>query len=182
MNPLKVSELYKQLLDGDESARDQLFTQLYVSFRVLARHRLADWDEAEEAVQAAMVKVSGKLDQLAKEGSFAAWAHRILHNAIVDRQRVIQNRRRRESGLDVAEVYLRGDEECRELRSRLKNCLKEINAEFGRHARVLVLKYQGYRTAEICKKMSITPNNLYVTLSRARALLKACLERERKGK
>jgi DNA-directed RNA polymerase specialized sigma24 family protein len=56
-----------------------------------------------------------------------------------------------------------------------------MNAEFGRHARILVMKYQGYRTAEICERMSITPNNLYVTLSRARAMLKACLEKEGKS-
>jgi len=174
--PLRITELYKRSIRGDSAARKQLYEQLYVSFRILARHRIADWNDADEVVQAAMVKVSSKLSQLANEEGFSAWAHKILKNEIIDHYRGAEVRRRRESGLDAGELSRDHVSGNGHLKRKLKDCLKKLNTAFGKHARILNLRYQGYGTEEICARMSITPNNLYVILSRARVMLKTCLE------
>ena len=173
---MKNSDLYLLLKKGDQTAREQLFNQLYVSFRILARHRIADWNDAEEVVQAAMVKVSAKLDQLSEAERFSAWAHAILKHEIIDHYRSAQSRRTRELELDDASVGVDQASENGELKAKLKECLKKLNAVFGRHARILNLRFQGYSTNEICNRMHLTPNNLYVMLNRARAMLRNCLE------
>jgi len=161
---------------GDQVARKQLYEQLYVSFRILARHRIADWNDAEEVVQAAMVKVSSKLDQLTEAERFSAWAHAILKHEVIDHYRTVQSRRSRELELEETSILIRNEPEDAELKAKLKECLKKLNAVFGRHARILNLRYQGYSTGEICERMQLTPNNLYVMLNRARSMLKNCLE------
>lgn len=170
------SDLYRRLRGGDQAARKQLYEQLYVSFRILARHRIADWDNAEEVVQAAMVKVTSKLDQLSEAERFSAWAHTILKHEIVDYYRTAQSRRNRETELDDSSMRQSQGPDDGALKVKLKECLKKLNAVFGKHARILNLRYQGYSTGEICRRMSLTPNNLYVMLNRARAMLKNCLE------
>ena len=170
------SELYKRFRGGDQSAREQLCEQLYVSFRILARHRIADWNDAEEVVQAAMVKVVDKLDQLADAERFSGWAHAILKNETMDYYRATHKRRDREVNLEDAGRHPGGGQADGDLKARLKECLKKLNAVFGKHARILNLRYQGYDTGEICRRMSVTPNNFYVILNRARTMLKHCLE------
>jgi len=173
---LSNSDLYRRLSDGDPAAQKQLYEQLYVSFRILARHRVADWNDAEEVVQAAMVKVSSKLDQLTEAERFSAWAHAILKHEIVDHYRTAGSRRNREVELEDSSLSHGQDPDDRQLKAKLKECLKKLNAVFGKHARILNLRYQGYSTGEICQRMSLTPNNFYVILSRARSMLKNCLE------
>jgi RNA polymerase sigma factor (sigma-70 family) len=173
---LTIRELHERLRSGDQTARDQLYQQLYVSFRILARHRIKDWNDAEETVQAAMVKVTSKIDQLADPERFPAWAHMILKNEVIDYYRNAQTRRRRESNLDAGGMPHVSPAEDPDLKMRLKECLKKVNAVFAKHARILNFRYQGYGTEEICRRMSITPSNLHVILSRARKLLKNCLE------
>lgn len=168
--------MYKRLSGGDETAREQLFRELYVSFRILARHRIADWNDAEEVVQAAMVKVTNKLNQLTETERFSAWAHAILKHEVIDHYRTVQSRRGRELELEETTMPHRSEPDDGELKAKLKECLKKLNAIFGKHARILNLRYQGYSTSEICRRMQLTPNNLYVMLNRARAMLKNCLE------
>ena len=60
---------------------------------------------------------------------------------------------------------------------RLLDCLKKVNQTNTRHARILNLHYQGYTVTDICGKFKITRNNVYIILSRARLMLKVCLEK-----
>ncbi len=173
---MAVKELYQRAISGDPSARKELYDQLYVSFRIVARHRIRDWNDAEEAVQAAMVKVTSKLDQLADPERFPGWAHMILKNEIFDHYRGAQTRKNRETEFDGAELPDNYQVTEPDLKMKLKECLKKVYAVFPKHARILNLRYQGYGTQDICRRMAVTPNNLHVILSRARTMLKNCLE------
>ena len=173
---MSISKLYKKYASGDPAAREPLFQELYVSFRILARHRIANRDDAEEAVQSAVVKASTKMDQLTDEDKFSAWAHRILKNEIVELQRKQQDHRRRFVDAEDARLRSADDPVDSDLRARLKDCLRKINAVSGRHARILTLRYEGYGTREICEMLSVSQGNLYVLLHRARTMLKNCLD------
>ncbi len=173
---MSLADLFQKLADGDSSARDPLFRELYVSFRILARHRIAGWDDAEEVVQTAIVKASTKMDQLTDKTKFSAWAHRILKNEVIEFQRRKQRDRQRHADVDAGSLTLCSDPVDSDLRTRLKDCLQKINAVSGRHARILSLRYQGYGTEDICERLSLTSGNLYVLLHRARTMLRTCLE------
>jgi DNA-directed RNA polymerase specialized sigma24 family protein len=38
------------------------------------------------------------------------------------------------------------------------------------------MRYQGYNTEEICEKMGLSRNGIYILLSRARKMLENCLK------
>lgn len=63
-----------------------------------------------------------------------------------------------------------------ELERNLIECLKKIAGKTRRFARILNLFYQGYKTNEVCEKLSINRNSCHVTLHRGRSMLKKCLE------
>jgi DNA-directed RNA polymerase specialized sigma24 family protein len=58
------------------------------------------------------------------------------------------------------------------------DCFRKICRSNNRHARVLNLHYQGFTTVEICRRLDISENNLYVLLSRARRALELCLGKD----
>ena len=62
------------------------------------------------------------------------------------------------------------------LKSRLLDCLRKLSKTRLAHARILTLHFQGFSVPEICDRVGISSNNLYVRLSRARKLLANCLE------
>jgi RNA polymerase sigma factor (sigma-70 family) len=109
--------------------------------------------------------------------SFVAWACKVLDNRVLT---YIRNKKTRQDRIrplaEGAEPtgVLDGDVE---LKVTLRDCLKKISTDNPRYARILNLHYQGYSTDEVCRKLNMTPNHSYVTLSRARSMLAACLEK-----
>ena len=109
--------------------------------------------------------------------SFSAWAHRVLNNKILDFHKIKSSHLKK-----LEEIYETGNSsplrnKDNTLEQSLLDCLKQINAAYRRHARVLNLHYQGFKVAEICSKLKVTRTNLYSILSRARNMLETCLEK-----
>lgn len=172
-----INALYENHRAGDKAAYKRLLEQLSVSFRVIARHKLQSEDLAEEIAQEALIVVVENIESLKVEHSFAAWAYRVLTNKIVDYVRVEGNRRRllAENPETVKPNNPAGPDP--RLRTRLIDCLRRISRDNRRHARVLNFSYQGFRATEICNRLKISRNYLYVLLSRARGALEQCLAR-----
>ena len=164
--------------NGDTAAKERLYARLLVSFRVIARHRMWRDEDADDVVQDALMAVADHYEELTVESSFAAWAHRVLSNKIVDHYKIKKIRAGKLEQLrqkPMAAVTLGFDQT---LKSRIKACFAKINRVHRQHARILSLHFQGYTTDEICQRLDITRNNCYVSLSRARAMLEKCLNQE----
>jgi DNA-directed RNA polymerase specialized sigma24 family protein len=58
----------------------------------------------------------------------------------------------------------------------LLNCLKEVGKANRRYARILNLHQIGFNRKEICAKLGINLQQSYLVMSRARAMLRQCLE------
>jgi RNA polymerase sigma-70 factor (ECF subfamily) len=177
LSALSINSLYGRAAEGDPAAEKELLEHLTVSFRLFAQHRIWDEHDAEEVVQDALVTITSKYRGIEFETSFSAWAYRVLNNKILDfvkkkqARRNLMDRLQDETGHDVT---WQPDPE---LKARLIGCFRRLHEGNQRHARILNLHYQGYDTAEICRRLKITQNHLYVLLSRARAALEACLKR-----
>jgi RNA polymerase sigma-70 factor (ECF subfamily) len=172
-----LNELHRAACSGDREAENRLMGYLTVSFRLFAQHRIWHVEDAEEVVQEALVTVLAKYKGLEIETSFAGWAYRVLQNKILDFVKKKSARRRLdEANADdlTAETYVCPDPQ---LRARLIECFRKINRTNSRHARVLNLHYQGYPVTEVCRRLGVTENNLYVLLSRARRALELCLKK-----
>jgi len=172
---VSINDLYHKARQGDTVAREELYRRLYVSFRLFVRHRRVETSESEELVQAAIVKITERFDTVEIRSSFAAWAQTVLRNEIAQMYRTRASHLEKLDQLGKSGQIRDCVEHDEALRRQLSDCLKKLNDINGRHARILNLHYQGFSTEEICARLSIKPNNLYVILSRARTMLKNCL-------
>lgn len=171
-----MDRLYRAALEGNAKAENDLMSHLAVSFRIFAQRKLWRQEDVEEVVQEALLTVSTKYREIEIESSFAGWCYRILQNKILDHVKKAGTRARldREREATCSGGYEPTPSDI-ELRKRIIECFRKLGIGNRRHARILNLHYQGYSTDEICAKLGVSENNLYVILSRARAALLVCL-------
>jgi RNA polymerase sigma-70 factor (ECF subfamily) len=172
-----INGLYHQVLAGDSTAAEELFCLLGVSFRMFVRHRVMNGQDCEEIVQDALTTIAEKYRTVQIESSFAGWAYKVLNNKVLDYYKSKRVRSARTTPIEAAEHDLIGAAADPQLKTRLLDCLRKIHGANSFHARALNFHYQGYSTEEICAKLGIASNNFYVMLSRARTMLRVCLEK-----
>jgi RNA polymerase sigma-70 factor (ECF subfamily) len=83
----RPEELMTAAQGGDKAALDRLLAYTRVRFFPLAMRVLGDPDEAEDAMQDALVKVWRYLDRFEGRSALSTWLHRIVVNAALDRLR-----------------------------------------------------------------------------------------------
>ena len=173
-----MNHLLLQARKGDKIAEKQLFECLRVRFRHFAGRIIRDKDAVEDVVQEACVTVLEKYKTTTFPKGFSAWAYGVLNMKIrkyLERTAVSQKRSVPESmanNLKVMPSVLSDPD----LKRRLIECLKRILEVNRRYARALNLSYLGYEVDEMCQRLNVNPNNLYVILNRGRSMLKDCLQ------
>lgn len=173
---MKINELHSLAGKGDRAAEEALFRNLSESFRLFVNQRIWNHLDAEEIVQDALVTISVKYKEIDFDISFAAWAYKILHNKILQYYRTKRCHQSKFAQTDDDAVQAAIPPPNLDLKMRLLLCLKKLNLSNRRYARILNLCYHGYSSEEICHKMNVSRNNVYILLSRARSQLSYCLE------
>lgn len=173
---MNINSYYKIALGGKQADEERLFDSLSVIFRLIVHQKVQNREDAKEIIQESLLMIAKNYRKTKFKVSFSAWAYKILKNEIA---RYYKNKVRR--GVTTDESSLESDTEFSwnpdpMLEPRLLECLKEICKSNKRYARILNLKYQGYESSDICRKLGITANNLYVIVLRGRSMLKHCLE------
>ena len=163
---------------GDQRAEKELFEILSVRFRRFVYQRVWNDEAAEEIAQEALAVVAEKYGGLQVHTSFAAWAHRVLENRLLAYIKSKQAHKNHRLNMPVTNTEISSEESDPDLKRRLSQCLRRVARSNRRYARILNLRCQGYSTEEICNRLGITVNNCYVLLSRARVMLKDCLEKD----
>ncbi len=174
---MDINELFNAARNGDKAAEQRLFDNLSVSFRAFVRLRGMDANDADDVVQATLLKIAETYGQTDIHTSFAGWAHAVLRNHMFEHFRGRDRERRRAAELAQRQNPSNTSDSNPRLTAELSQCLKSIHEHNPTYARVLTLHFQGYATAEICERLTLTSNNLYVILSRARASLRECLKK-----
>jgi RNA polymerase sigma-70 factor (ECF subfamily) len=85
--PADLGELVVAAKAGKGDAVEQLLAEARPKLMALAMRVLGDADDAEDAVQDAMVKVWRNLGRFEGRAAFTTWLHRIAINASLDRLR-----------------------------------------------------------------------------------------------
>ncbi len=167
--------LCKEAQQGNESSERLLFVRLTDSFRLFAQHRLRNRAEAEEVVQDALAVIAQKYKDTAFTSSFAGWAHNVLRNTIAGyiRHKAIRAKLQTQADTALADTVHRPVDN--DFRRKVLGCLEQVARSNRRFARVLNLHYQGFASPEICDRLELKKNYLYVLLARARSMLEACL-------
>jgi RNA polymerase sigma factor (sigma-70 family) len=162
---------------GDKNAETQILEYLRVRFVLLAKRRIGE-EHCEDIAQEACMTVLEKLKTDSPEDNFEAWAYQVLRNKIGNYLQSSNLRQKKMIGtehIDYLEKSAVPDTDPI-FRRRLIDCLKKLIKDNRRYARVLNLTYQGYDTNEICQRMAMKPNHLYVVLNRSRKMLSDCLD------
>lgn len=174
---LDLNRLCVVAQNGDNLAEKQLFERLSALFRVAAGYRIDDKHDVEEISQTALHTVLVRYRKVSFETSFTAWAYKILDHKVLN---YLENKTK--EGKRSDRIEYRGEswigygrEPDVELRRRLMDCLRKVGQINNKFSRAIVLRFQGYNAEEISRRLEITQGNLYVLLSRCRAMLKRCL-------
>lgn len=166
--------LLSRARSGDQGAEQEMFEHLLCRFRLFARRRIGDVHAAEDVAQDACLTVLQKYQRQTFTKGFEPWAWGVLqmHIKAYCRRRLDD---RETLVADPPDQTPAGDLDPA-LERQLLDCLARIAAVNRGYARALVLIYQGHSTEAICARLGIPRNHLYVTLHRARAQLRKCLD------
>ncbi len=173
---MNINDRYNEALSGDKNAENRLFQYLSERFEQFAHHRIWDEEDARDVAQEAMALIAREYKSIRIDISFIAWAYKVLDNRILSY--IKKKGQRGDKVVTVEDVSLAGNVHINMdtgLRTKLLDCLKKVGISNRRHARILSLHYQGYNTDEICRRLKVTRNGFYITLSRARKILEICL-------
>ena len=173
---IDLNSLYYEAKNGDIEAEKSLFKILKGRFELFIKHRVNYSGDFEDIVQEALLVIAQHYKTIEIEKSFAAWAYQILRYRYSEfHQKTIRNKKIRQSLSERPSNGVKPETSYFKLRSHLVYCLRQIHLDNKHHSRILALCYQGFTPAEICRNLKITKEAYYVTLHRARKILKHCL-------
>ncbi len=162
---------------GDKMAQEKLFQHLSDSFLIFAQHNTWNKSDAEEIVQDTLMTITSKYREIEFEISFSAWAYQVLENKLKSFFRTKTGRANKDKllsdKLEASAMWIPDPS----LQRKLRNCLQIIGKYGNQYARVINFSYLGFETGEICRKLNTTPSNIYNILSRARRMLRHCLDK-----
>lgn len=158
------------------TSTDEL-ARLRPQMMAFALQRTRSRDQAEDAVQEALVAALEGLGGYAGTSALGTWLFGILKHKIADGRR----RRPRDEGVELDLEELVHDGPGPEQTCASRKALAAIGRSLAglpmRSAQAFVLReVLGEETAEVCRVLRVTPTHCWVLVHRARARLRACPE------
>ena len=168
--------LMPRIADGDRQAFRLLATKLHGPALRLAVKVLNDRAEAEDAVQAALVKLwtqAGRYEP--SRGSVEGWFRRLLVNLCIDRKRSIKPVAPLDAVAEAPAADLQPDEaaERNDRASRVNAAVARLNPR--QRAAIALFYGEGATMAEIAATLETTPKAVEGLLARARSELAGML-------
>lgn len=173
---MKIDELYADIRSGGKKAESLLFEHLSVRFSLIAHLKIGNREDAEDVVQEALSVIAREYRSM-EFRSFRAWAYKVFDNRLLDYiGRKMRKTENIATVIDEGSLMVEDPNRDFDLKIRLRECLEKVRALNTRYARILNLHYQGFPPENVCSKLGVTKENLYMILSRARSTLNRCLE------
>ena len=180
-----LTELVRQVEQGDRDAKDRLFAAAYPELRKLARSRLRDGGRNAYIETTALVHESylrylqsGELKAEDRRGFFA-FASQIMRSVIIDTVRELHAKRRGGEAVEVtldtivAESQAAGEKQILDLH----DALLALEAAEPRLAKVVEMRYfGGYTEAETAEALELTERTVRRDWDKARLLLMTLLK------
>ncbi len=132
-------------------------------FRYLLRIT-GDPDVAADVAQEAFVRL---LDHTVDEGKVRSWLFTVATNLVRDRARTRKRRRRLLEGEDLSPERPDRPDEAVERREDIDSVRAALDGLSRRDRKLLMLREEGFRYAEIAEIIGVAPNSVGKLLSRA---------------
>lgn len=181
-----ASSLEERIRRSDPEALESVIRSCLPGLRRTARAAGLPHDRADDAVQAALVTFVEKASEYDGRARATTWIHGILFRKIREQRRGVV----RDDADDIDQVVeSRFDQNGRwarppscplvdlargQFREHLRGCLESVPDQ--QRLAFNLKEVEGFTTAEVCKILEVSANNLGVILYRARNRLRECLE------
>jgi RNA polymerase sigma-70 factor, ECF subfamily len=175
----RASSLVEMARGGDEAAYAQLVDRLLPALHGLAFRILRDRDNADDAVQEALVAAWRDLPALRDPSRFEAWLHRLLVRAC-SRERA-RSTRRAYVDVSAAEDTHGSDRSAENLadRDEIERAFRSLSVD---HRAIVVLaRYHDLSTREIAELLGIPEGTVGSRLHNAQRVLRQVIGRGRSG-
>lgn len=158
----------------------QLFVKHQSSIRAFVLSLRPDFAEAEDLLQEVFLTVTRKAGEFRLDSNFRAWAFAIARYKVLEAQRRKQHSLTVNLSDEAIEALAASvpDEDFLEVRLQsVRRCLDRLAP---RAQEIIRLRYHAeHKPEEIARRLQWTCNAVNVALSKARSVLRACVERER---
>lgn len=189
--PDDYSDLVRAAAAGDETALDELLLRAQQVAWRFSTSVCGRADDAEDAMQEALIKTYRYIGKIRKPESFRPWLYRTVRNAcLMGRRKKAGEPTRLQSldellpvrdgtgGRDVPHPGRTPEQlaENARLRRRIRKAVRSLPAPY--RAIVFLREMEGLTTREVASVMGISEDNVKTRLHRARLQLQAALGRE----
>lgn len=166
--------LIKKCASGDSLAQKTFYEKFAGKMMGVCLRYTKDYEEAQDVMQDAFIKIFGKLAKYEKKGSLEGWVRRIVVNTALDSYRK-GKKHQQNVGVDTVDYLLETKTFIiEELNANdLLAVIKTIPAGYQMVFNLFAI--EGYSHKEIAEKLSITESTSKSQYSRARKLLRDLL-------
>jgi len=184
---LTDSELLITLRQSSNQAKTEILLIFYERYKHLVLkvcyHYLADYDQANDVLHDAFVKVLENAETVLNLKNFKGWLLTITRNLCVDRLRHASYLKGQEGDSALIEVSCENRVEARyvaemdrkKLLGHLVSCIQKLEAS---DLRIFKLRWRGMRAAEILKIVGSNKSELRRSYDRLKNLLEVCMKRK----
>lgn len=169
-------ELAEMARAGDMEVLDRITRCYGERLMAVGLRRCRDPQDAQDAVQDALVAAATNLEQFRAEGRIDAWLSKMVANACHKMRRGQKN----DPSLHDADAELTGtaDPEREAMRAELAERLQAALLDLAPDDRAVVLlaEVEGWRGPEIADRLGLTPGAVRVRLTRLRQRLRQRLQ------
>ncbi len=163
-----IVDLVKRCQNGDEKAMSEIITLHKQLVFTIAYRLLNDYDESLDICQETFIKLFQNIDKLKEPLKLKTWICSITRNLCYDR---LRKERHLNKNAEITEIE-QPEDYTKSIRKRaiIHNALERLNP---RDRLLLTLfYYEDFDIKEIAEIMKITPENVKISLSRARIRLR----------
>jgi RNA polymerase sigma-70 factor (ECF subfamily) len=188
------ADLVERLQAGDEAAYEHVVRTYAPRMLVVARRFLNHEQDAQDAVQDALLSAFRSIGSFAGKSSLGTWLHRIVVNAALARLR--SGRRRTERSIDelvprfLADGHMEGEVAAwavtldravaeRETRRVVRGSIEQLPESY--RAVLLLRDIEGQSTAETAEVLGLNEGAVKTRLHRARQALRTLLDPYMRG-
>lgn len=165
-------------MDTQQREVQKLFVANVSAIRGFILTLLPNRDEADDILHEVYLVVMEKADDFELGTKFLSWVFTISRFTIMDQVKRRSTRRMVPLGEDVIELLAAAAPDQAYSAEYIKALQLCVEALSPAAKRVIKLRYnQGMKPAKIAEDLDLTPATVYVSLSKARALLKKCVNK-----
>lgn len=180
-----MDQVIDRVLRGDHEAYGEIVEQHYSMLLVFANYRLADSHLAEDVVQQTFIRAYEQLAEFRIGSDMGVWLRSICRflalGALKSKLRDRDNRAKYRTHLEahLAQQAIENQEEDGDVLELLKGCRENLSVSAGE---AVTLKYdEDYSVKDIATRLERSVSWVTTTLSRARKLLRDCVEKHAEG-